>query len=98
MRKVVPEIPATEFKLTGDKGGQKTRKKKNWRAPGPDLLANFWWKKAVVLHQDMARSLEATAVCERDCPLWFSGGKTSLLPGEFMKDSQRPINLLKHVK
>ena len=80
MREVVLEIPATEFKLTGDKGGQKTRKKKNWSAPGLDLLANFWWKKAVVLHQNMARSFEATAVCERDFPLWFSEGKTSLLP------------------
>ena len=44
----------------------------------------------------MARSFEATAVCERGFPLWFSGGKTSLLPkpGEFTKDNQRPITCL----
>ena len=42
MREAVPEIPTTEFKLTGDKAGQTIRKKKNWSAPGPDLLVNFW--------------------------------------------------------
>ena len=39
-REVVPEIPTTGFKLTGDKVLQAIRKKKNWSAPGPDLLAN----------------------------------------------------------
>ena len=43
MREVVPEIPATKFKLTDDKQGQTIRKKKK-SALGPDLLANFWWK------------------------------------------------------
>ena len=75
MREVVRDIPTTEFKLMGDKVGQMIRKKKNWSAPSPDLLANSCWKKAVVLHQDVARSFEATAVCERDYPLWFSGQK-----------------------
>ena len=44
----------------------------------------------------MTRSFEATAVCERDFPLSFSGGKTSLLhkPEEFTKDNQRPITCL----
>ena len=44
----------------------------------------------------MARSIEATAVYVRDFPLWFSRGKTSLLPkpGEFTKDNQRPITCL----
>ena len=96
MREAVPEIPIAEFKLTSDKVGQ-TVGKKNWSAPCPDLLANFWWKKVVVLHQDVARSFEATAVYERDIPLWFSGGKTSLLPkpGEFTKDNQPTITRLK---
>ena len=48
MREVFPEIRATEFKLTGDKVRQKTRKKKKWSAPGLDLLENFRRKKAVV--------------------------------------------------
>ena len=48
MREAVPEIPTAEFKLTGDKLGQMIRKKKNWSALGPDLLANVWWKKVVV--------------------------------------------------
>ena len=93
MREVFPEMPTSELKLTGDKVGQTIGKKKNCSVPGPDVLANFWWKKVDVLHQDMARSFEGTAVCERDFPLWFSRGKTTLLPkpGEFTKDNQRPI-------
>ena len=69
MKEGVPEIPTTEFKLTGDKVGQTIKKEKNWCAPGPDLLPNFWWKKADVLHQDVVRSFEATAVCKKDFPL-----------------------------
>ena len=26
-------------------------RKKNWSAPGPDRLLNFWWKRAHVLHE-----------------------------------------------
>ena len=91
VREVVPEILATEFKRTDDKLGQTIRKKKNWSAPGPDLLANFWCKNVVVLHQAVDRSFEATPVCERDFPLRFSRGKTSLLlePGEFTNYNQR---------
>ena len=40
LREVVPEIPTTGFKLALDKVLQAIRKKKNWSAPGPDLLAN----------------------------------------------------------
>ena len=96
IKEAVPEIPTAEFKLTGDKVGHSIRKKKNWSAPGPDLLANFWWKKVVVLHHDVAGSFEATVAYERDFPLRFSGEKTSLLPkpGEFTKDNQRPITCL----
>ena len=44
----------------------------------------------------MTRSFEATAVCESDFPLWFSGGKSSLLPNpeRFTKVNQRPITCL----
>ena len=44
----------------------------------------------------MARRFEATAVYVRDFLLWFSRGKTSLLPEpeEFTKDNQRPTTCL----
>ena len=37
------------------------KRKKNWSAPGPDRLVNFWWKRthAHALHQGVARSFEA---------------------------------------
>ena len=75
MREVFPEMPTSELKLTGDKVGQTIGNKKNCSVPGPDVLANFWWKKVGVLHQDMARSFEGTAVCEKDFPCGFLEGK-----------------------
>ena len=35
------------------------KRKKNWSAPGPDRLVNFWWKRVHVLHQRVGRSFEA---------------------------------------
>ena len=49
MREVVPEIPTTEFKLTGDKVGQTIRKKKKWSGPGPALLCKFLVEKGTCL-------------------------------------------------
>ena len=31
-------------------------KKKNWSAPGPGKIANFWWKKACTLHEGVSKS------------------------------------------
>ena len=34
------------------------KRKKNWSAPGPDKLVNYWWKRAQALHEGMARSFD----------------------------------------
>ena len=72
------------------------KRKKNWSAPGPDKLVNYWWKRAQVLHEGMARSFEAISRSDNDYPSWFAEGKTSLIPkpGEFTSDNQRPITCL----
>ncbi|PFX29473.1 Retrovirus-related Pol polyprotein from type-1 retrotransposable element R2 [Stylophora pistillata] len=71
-------------------------RKKNWSAPGPDRLTNVWWKKALVLHEDVAMSFQAIANTNEEYPPWFSEGKTTLLPkpGKFTSDNQRPITCL----
>ena len=71
-------------------------RKKNWSAPGPDRLANFWWKCAYTLHEGVVSSFQAISEYEEDFPAWFSEWKTSLIPktGEFTSDNQRPITCL----
>ena len=39
-------------------------KKKNWSAPGPDRLANFWWKRAESLHVGVATAFQAISSIE----------------------------------
>ena len=71
-------------------------KRKNWSAPGPDRLVNFWWKRAHALHEGVARSFEAISRTDHEYPSCFAEGKTSLIPkpGEFTSDNQRPIACL----
>ena len=63
-------------------------KKRNWSAPGPDKLANYWWKKAEVLNNGVTASFRSISMAQTDSPIWFAGwrgGETSLIlkPGEF---------------
>ena len=65
-----------------------------------DRIANFWWKKATILHKEIATCFQATAQLEDlQFPLWFSEGKTTLIPkpGEFRSDNQRPITCLNNL-
>ena len=72
------------------------RRKKNWSAPGPDRIANFWWKKVDAIHKDIIEAFQITTRSTDDFPLWLSEGKTTLIPkpGEFTSDNQRPITCL----
>ena len=71
-------------------------KKKNWSAPGPDRLANLWWKRAPSLHKGVAAAFRSISRSDEEYPQWFSEGKTLLIPipGEFSSDNQRPITCL----
>ena len=31
-------------------------KKRNWSAPGPGRIVNYWWKRAETLHESVALS------------------------------------------
>ena len=74
-------------------------KKKNLSAPGPDRLANFWRKRAESPHVGVATAFHVILSIDRECPLWLSEGKTSLIPklGEFSSNNQRHITCLNTV-
>ena len=68
-------------------------KKRNWSAPGPNMIVNYWWKRAETLHESVALSFREMGLDDNDVPLWFTQGKTSLIPkpGAFSSDNTRPI-------
>ena len=50
MEDLVPEVPTDGWNLNAEQVRKIIKRKKNWSAPGPDRIANFWWKKATILH------------------------------------------------
>ena len=100
MEDVVPEVPTDGWNLNAEQVTKIINRKKNWSSPGPDRIANFWWKKATILHKEIATCFQATAQLEDlQFPLWFSEGETTLIPkpGEFRSDNQRPITCLNNL-
>lgn len=100
MEHVVPEVPTNTWNLSVEQVSKIINRKKNWSAPGPDRIANFWWKKATILHKGIAISFQATSqLKDLQFPTWFSEGKTTLIPkpGEFRNDNQRPITCLNNL-
>ena len=93
---IYSRVPSPSEKLDTMKATQVQARKKNWSAPGPDKLTNFWWKKAKVLHEGVALSFQTIANINIEYPAWLSESKTTLLskPGEFTSDNQRPITCL----
>ena len=96
IREKVPEPTEKNFILSEARAAKVIGKKRNWSAPGPDRLANYWWKRAKCLHEGIAISFEAIARSDQEIPMWFAEGKSSLIPkpGEFTSANQRPITCL----
>ena len=95
MEDVVPEVPTDGWNLNAEQVTKIINTKKKRSAPG--RIVNFWWKKATILHKEIATCFQATAQLEDlQFPLWFSEGKTTLIPkpGEFRSDNQRPTTRL----
>ena len=92
----VPEPADEDWDLDEMDAAKVLTKKKNWSAPGPDRLANFWWKRANSLHKGVATAFQVISRSDEEYPQWFSEGKTSLIPkpGIFSSDNQRPITCL----
>ena len=61
------------------KGG--IRKMTNWKAPGPDGVQGFWFKKFTSVHKSIVEGLQECLVIG-EVPKWMTIVRTSL----FMKD------------
>ena len=61
MEDVVPEVPTDGWNLNAEQVTKIIKRKKTWSAPGPESIANFWWKKATILHKEIATCFQATA-------------------------------------
>ena len=57
-------------------------KNRNWSAPGPDKISNFWWKRAGTIHKGVVKCFKEVSKSDEEYPEWFSEGKTSLIPKE----------------
>lgn len=52
----------------------------NWKAPGPDSIHNFWYKKLTNTHRKMAELLTETLNNPETTPIFMMQGITHLLP------------------
>ena len=71
-------------------------KKRNWSAPGPDRVVNYWWNRACTLHEGVASAFKTITSSSCEYPKWFTEGKTRLIPkqADFTSENQRPITCL----
>ena len=85
-KNAVPPQTGDEWALEVADAVKVLSKKRNWSAPGPDKITNFWWKRANTLHKGVVESFKEVSKL-------FSEGKTSLIPkeGEFLSENQRRI-------
>ena len=99
IREKVPVPPEKDFDLSTKQAEKVIMKKRNWSAPGPDRIVNFWWKRANCLHVGIVSAFQVIAQSDQDVPLWFTEGRTSLIPkpGDFSSENQRPITCLNTV-
>ena len=51
----------------------------NWKAPGRDLIANFWLKQLTATHRHIA-ALFNKLIEEDQIPEWLTAGVTFLIP------------------
>lgn len=91
-QRIADEESMWQWKLTTSQVADVIGKKRNWSVPGPDRMANYWWKHAYVVHVAIF-----LAICDSpEYPSWFTQGKTTPIPkpGEFSSENQQPITCL----
>ena len=85
----VPPRTGDEWALEVAEAVKVLSNKRSWSAPGPDKITNFWWKRASTLLEGVVESFKEVSKSDEDYPVWFSEGKTSLIPkeGEFLSEN-----------
>ena len=72
-------------------------KKRNRSGAGRDKIRNYWWKKLIVVHEQIAEAYENIINDAREIDTeWLVMGETELIPkeGDWSAANQRPITLL----
>ena len=72
------------------------KKKKNWSAPGPDSIVNFWWKKLTSVINACVTLFYNLINVVMSIDKWVTLGRVILIPkeGEWGASNQRPITCL----
>ena len=91
--KEIPVVNNENIVLASNVTRDGIKKKRNWSAPGPDLLVNFWWKRVTVVHAKVEETFLDIVNSECGLEARLCRGRTSLLekPGEWAHDNTRPI-------
>lgn len=66
------EVTSTEFATV-------VRSLKNWKAPGPDKVHNYWFKHLPSLHERFRQGANHALCYPELLPRWMTGGDTTLL-------------------
>ena len=90
-------VEQREVRVTTEDVVAGVRRMSNWKAPGPDGVRGFWFKKFSCMHQAMAKSLQA-CLDEGNVPEWMVKGRTVLIQKDPAKgtvaSNYRPIACL----
>ena len=89
IRDSVPEMMEEDFELSVDQAVRVISRKRNWSAPGPDRLVNFWWRRASAVDEGITKSFQTIVNGDQEMRLWFTEGKTTLIPkpGKFSNEN-----------
>ena len=69
----------------------------NWKAPGVDLVPNYWLKNLTHLHPHLSLALNTCIINPESTPVWLVTGKSTLLPKNdktMFAKNYRPITCL----
>lgn len=83
--------------ISADTWNAACKKVKPWKAPGPDGLHAFWWKKVPAARQRLLEFANASLNGRLDLPPWFTMGRTVLIYKKGAKHdvaNYRPITCL----
>ena len=58
----VPPPTGDEWALEVAEAVKVLSKKRNWSAPGPDKITNFWWKRATTMHKGVVESFKEVSM------------------------------------
>ena len=95
-KQMIPNVDEGDLNATNEICWETILKKKNWSAPGPDKITNFWWKKLTCVIKFISNVFRAICNALLVIERWVCTGRVSLVPkpGDWSESNQRPITCL----